>query len=548
MAETLHTPARMATGIAQLDHLLGGGLRAGQSAMIKGPPGSGKTTFGLQMLVAGATSFDEPGLLLTFEQMPDQLFADASGFGWDLQGLTDQNLLKVLFVEPREVLANPGRHESRLLATIGDWAVETGARRIMIDSISHLRPLYTGEESRALFLNFIVELKQMGLTPIFTSELIESEGAADLDSYLVDAAIILKYKSGGVRQPDRRELQILKTRGYKHVAGWHPYEIGPQGVVVYTHDYPPAEEARAPAESDGGPLSSGVAGVDTIIAGGFTPGSAVLVAGLPGTFKTTLAASFVQASAQAGIGSLWIAFQETPAELERSLAQRGIDLAGPRGDGKLAFLPYTAGLEPVEKIFQDVRARATQTGARCIVIDGMNELTAGLEDEDDRQEAAQWFLRRLRDLGLTALFTQRLSKVTGRNPLSEITGADLADTIVYLGLVEIESRLEKVISVLKHRGGPAAEDLRSVTCTPRGLQVSDRFVGLSGILAGAPQGQRKAQIENIFQPLYYIRDFLTLAGDPSLDAERRTEMMNDLSAQTEKLIDQLSEHFDRPTS
>jgi hypothetical protein len=125
---------------------------------------------------------------------------------------------------------------------------------------------------------------------------------------------------------------------------------------------------------------------------------------------------------------------------------------------------------------------------------------------------------------------------------------DLADTIVYLGLAEIESRLEKVIAVLKHRGGRAEGDLRSISCSAAGLEVSERFVGLSGVLAGAPQGKRKAQIETIFQPLYFVRDFLTLAAKPSIDPAKREQMLKNLSLETDKLIERLGAYFDEPVA
>ena len=156
------------------------------------------------------------------------------------------------------------------------------------------------------------------------------------------------------------------------------------------------------------------------------------------------------------------------------------------------------------------------------------------------------FCSGLRALGVTTLMTQRLSRVTGRNPLSEIAWAELADTIIYLGLVEIESRLEKVVSVLKHRGGPTEGDLRSIRYTAAGLSVSERFVGLSGVLAGTALGRPKARIEEIFQPLYFIRDFLAMARYPTIQDDKRSAILENLSAETARLIQLLSRYFDQP--
>lgn len=538
----------MATGISGLDELLDGGLLRGRSTLIKGPPGSGKTTFGLQMLVSGAVDYDEPGIILTFELMPAQLVADGAALGWDLNSIAKDGKLKAFFVKTSDILEEPGRQEHELLAKISDWAKLTNAKRLLIDSISHIRPLYTGDDSRAIFMDFIIKLKDLGLTPIMTAERGAGDGRTETDTYLTDNVILVDYHNAGVGQPDRREVEIVKTRGHGHIAGAHPFEMGRGGIIVYPHSYPVAAESTAAtkAESSPEPLPTGIAKLDDLLSGGYTAGSSILVAGLSGTYKTTLAAHFLAAACSTEKPGIWLTFQESATDLQDTFASRGVDLKKAQEEGSIHVLECTPGRETIEKTLSTTEALIESTGARCVVIDSMNELLSAHSGEEERREAVLWILRRLRAKGQTVLFTQALAKVTGRNPLSEIDWADLADTIVYLGLVEIESRLEKVISVLKHRGGTTSGDLRSISAGPEGLQVSERFVGLSGVLGGSAEGQRKTQIETIFQPLYFMRDFLTLAKDPSLAPEKREGVLNNLSSQTQKLIEVLSEYFDQP--
>jgi circadian clock protein KaiC len=543
LADSPAPPPRLATGVPGLDDLLGGGLLPGRSTLIKGPPGSGKTTLGLQMLVAGAADHGEPGVLLTFELEPGQLVADGRSVGWDLNDLAVRKLLKVFFVNSREMLEKPGRQENRILMMIKDWVQETKARRVLIDSLSHLPALYTGEEARASFMNFMLQLKEIGLTPIMTAELLQGRGHTDVDAYLADNVILVDYHKGGLGKPDRRELEILKTRGHAHIPGAHPVEIGQGGLRVFPHRYP-TDEASIPE----GTLSTGVQGMDEMLGGGYARGSSVLLAGLSGTFKTTLAAHLALEAAKAGEPVLWVALQQGAGELESALSGVGLDLAGARKQGSVRVLEFTPGRDPVEKVLHDVETALDPKAPGLVVIDSMTDLISGIEGEGERREAAQFTLRRLRARGATVVYTEALARVTGRNPLSEISGADLADTLVFLGLVEIESRLEKVVSVLKHRGGAVTGDLRSISCGPSGLSVSDRFVGLSGVLGGSASGQRKAQIETIFQPLYFLRDFLVMAKDPGMSAEKRDHLLNNLSAQTEKLIGVLGAYFDEPVA
>lgn len=541
MADTHENSARLSTGVPGLDELLDGGLLPRRTLLIKGPPGSAKTTLGLQMLVSAAREGGEAGMFLTFEQLPEQIIADTDAFGWELGRLAHEKKIELLFVTPEEVLQNPGRHEHRLLLRIQDWVEQTGATRILIDSISNMRALYTGDEARATFLNFMIQLKELGLTPILTAEKRTGGESSDIDIYLADSVMYLDYAVGGLGRPDRRTIEILKTRGHEHVSGAHPVEIGPSGLVIYPHTYPKAVSGETRA---GAILPTGVRGLDRLLGGGYLPGSSILVAGLSGTFKTTLAAQFATAGESAR--GLWLGFQESSAQLSRSLGAHGLNLGGAIESGNLSFLELTPGRSSIEKIVIEAERLIAERGIDRVVIDSGDELTVALETPEERREAILWATRRLKALGAAVLVTQRLARVSGGNPLSDIGMTDLADTIVYLGLVEIESRLEKVISVLKHRGGSAEGDLRAITCTPAGLEVSERFVGLSGLLGGSAQGKRKTQIETIFQPLYFLRDFLTVAGKPDLDAERRAQILKNLGGETEKLIERLSKYFDEP--
>lgn len=534
LVELPHTADRVRTGVPGLDEILGGGLLRHRVALLKGGPGTGKTTLALQTLVAGATRFDEPGILLTFEQVPSQLFADAAALGWDLKALHDDYRVRVMFISPDEVLDNPGRQANRLLVNVAELTEEHGTRRIVIDSLSHLGSILARDEARAGFIKFMLELKAMGLTPIGTAEYLPEVGLAGIDAYLVDTLIVLERQA----ERDRRTLQVVKSRGHGHIAGQHPFEIGAGGLVIYPNRELAAGEAAAPA-APAQTISSGVAGLDEMLGGGYVPGSTILVAGLSGTFKSVLGAHFLTAGEPAT--GLWISFQESAADLARDFAGHGLAFA----DSQIEVLEALPGREPVEKILACADEIITGRGIRRVVIDSLGDLAAGLAGEE-RAEAVRWLLRRLRARGVTVLMTQRLARVTGRNPLSEIDHAGLADTIVYLGLVEIESRLEKVISVLKHRGGPVGGDLRSVQATASGLVVSERFVGVSGVLGGVALGHRKAQIEEIFQPLYFVRDFLKLAGDPGLAPDQRQRMLRDMGGETERVIGLLGRYFDQP--
>lgn len=84
-------------GIASLDRLLQGGLPEGNSVLLQGAPGTGKTILGMQYLYAGITQFDLPGFLVTFEEHPRRLYRDARALGWDFEALERDRRLLILF-------------------------------------------------------------------------------------------------------------------------------------------------------------------------------------------------------------------------------------------------------------------------------------------------------------------------------------------------------------------------------------------------------------------------------------------------------------------
>src|SRR5438132_13454766 len=125
--------ARQKTGIVELDAMLHGGFLDRDAVMVAGSAGTGKTTLALQHLVIGITKFGEPGIYLTFEQLPDQIYRDAQNFGWDLKKLEEQDKFSLVCTRP-DLLLEPDGAGQLLHSTIQ----EIQPRRLALDSLNHL--------------------------------------------------------------------------------------------------------------------------------------------------------------------------------------------------------------------------------------------------------------------------------------------------------------------------------------------------------------------------------------------------------------------------
>ena len=101
---------RVEVGIPGFDEIVHGGLPVGRSTLIAGATGTGKTVFGLQFLWGGA-QLGEPGVLVTFAELPEDLIANVESFGWDLGGLVREGRVAIVDATPDAELLVSGRFD-----------------------------------------------------------------------------------------------------------------------------------------------------------------------------------------------------------------------------------------------------------------------------------------------------------------------------------------------------------------------------------------------------------------------------------------------------
>lgn len=140
--KTLKQP--ISTGIPGLDDILCGGIPPGGVVILEGEPGTGKTTIGMQFLVEGAIKHNEPGIYITFEELPEQIYDDMERFGWNLKDLERRNLLRVICIEP-EILLEQMLEPNGLFEYM---IKEIGCKRVVMDSISLFRLMSSEQEAR----------------------------------------------------------------------------------------------------------------------------------------------------------------------------------------------------------------------------------------------------------------------------------------------------------------------------------------------------------------------------------------------------------------
>ena len=240
---------RVKTGIYGLDDLLEGGFPAKRNILISGSCGTGKSIFAMQYIFRGAAEYGEPGVFVTFDEMPEKIRQDMLRFGWDLKTLEAQE--KLVLIDATSARAGmpsdeehsilPGQIDvDKVLVELLTAARAIKAKRIAIDSIPAMSfQLEKESEIRRTILKLSYVLSRSNYTALMTTEIPEqSVGSGqnmtfskyEAEEYIADGVILLNFL--GIGASATRTLYVRKMRGTKHSLEIHPMEISDRGIVV----------------------------------------------------------------------------------------------------------------------------------------------------------------------------------------------------------------------------------------------------------------------------------------------------------------------------
>ncbi len=240
---------RLKTGISGFDDLIEGGLIKNQTYIVCGPPGSGRTTFGIQFLVEGAKQ-NENGLYVAFTETPANIIKFMSRFNFDLVNLVKGK--KIYFMNgTQELFEEFGKRVHTEEAEIFDLSAEqtspksffekiepiikkTPIERLVIDSTTALSFLGKSRENDTKQLaRYINLLKQMDVTVVLLSEIIEHD-SYNLEHYLSQGIIFLHHFPEDDEADMARAIQVIKMRGTKHPSNMFPISFTNNGLTIET--------------------------------------------------------------------------------------------------------------------------------------------------------------------------------------------------------------------------------------------------------------------------------------------------------------------------
>jgi len=306
-----------------------------------------------------------------------------------------------------------------------------------------------------------------------------------LEEYVSDCVILLDHRTR--EQISTRRLQIIKYRGSTHGTNEYPFLIDEHGISVL-----PITSIALEHQASSERISSGIKRLDSMLGGkGYYRGTSVLVSGMAGTGKSSLAAHFIDAACRRGEHCAYFATEESPDLIVRNMRSIGIDLALWIKKGLLHFDATRPTFHGLEMHLLRMHKLVRETNARVVVVDPITSYIS-LGDTLEVKSMLSRLIDFFKAHQITAFFT---SLTEGGSALeqSEVGISSLMDTWILLRHIESNGERNRGIWVLKSRGMPHSNQIREFVFTEHGIELVDVYLGAEGVLTGTARAAQEAK-------------------------------------------------------
>jgi circadian clock protein KaiC len=276
----------------------------------------------------------------------------------------------------------------------------------------------------------------------------------------------LARKKHGTR--DERYLRVLKLRGSNYQEGLHAFRITGDGLDVFPRLTSPVTPMSYTADDDR--LSTGVLGLDKLLAGGLWAGGATLLEGPTGAGKTTLALQFILEGVKLGEPGLYVNFQENPTQLARSVQGLGITMTQAQQRG-LHYL-YASPVElQIDSILIELFRTIQDKNIKRVVIDSVGDLVGAASDLTRLYSYLYALMQHFVARRVACVLTQTTTATA--NPMEGQICA-MSDAILRLNLEWEGNRARRTLKIVKARGSNHDLDVQDFHITAKGIAIGPR--------------------------------------------------------------------------
>jgi circadian clock protein KaiC len=471
--------ARVGTGIAGLDDVLGGGFPEGRLYLAQGHPGSGKTTLAIGFLLEGVGR-GERTLYVTLSETTDELTSAAASHGWDISGVSMHDFTAmsemVLPENEQSVFPRADVELGEVVTSIIEAVRAASPTRVVIDSLSELW-LLAGESYR--FRQQILALKQFFAKQRCTVLLLDDLTHGESDAHLQSVAhgVVELVQLSPEYGVERRRLRIVKLRGAPFRGGYHDYVIRTGGIVVFPRLVAMEHRHETPLDI----MPSGVTALDALLGGGLYRGTSTVLLGPAGVGKSTLALQYARYAAKAGKKSAIFLFDEGVKTIMLNVA--GKELKGHIEDELINLRQIDpAEISPGE--FAGMVRDAAESGVELIVIDGLTGYLNAMPGDKYLMLQIHELTAYLAEMGVSIFLLVNQHGMVG--PSSTVDVSFLGDTVILFRYFELEGEIKRALSVTKRRGGKHERTIRELGVSDDGVTLGEPLRQFRGLLTGVP--------------------------------------------------------------
>ena len=525
------------TGIAGFDEITEGGLPSHRPSLICGDAGAGKTLFSIEFIVRGALQFNEPGVIIAFEEKAEDLEMNVASLGFNLKKLQKDGLLWIDHVHiDRSEIEETGLYDLDGLFIRLNHAIDSiGAKRVMLDTIENLFGSFENEGIlRAELRRLFSWLKNKGVTAIITAE--KGKGMLTrhgLEEYVSDCVILLDHRV--TNQISTRLLRVIKYRGSLHGTNEYPFLIDQEGISVL-----PVTSLLLEREVTSERISCGIKTLDAMLGGkGFFKGSSILVSGTAGTGKTSIAAYFAEASCNRRDRCLYFAFEESPQQIIRNMKSINIDLKKHIDAGLLQIHAARPTLYGLESHLVAIHKMVKKFKPGTVILDPITNLVT-VASLSEVKSMLMRLLDFLQNENITVLFTALVYDKDNSVQTDEGISS-IVDAWVQVQDLENNGERNRGIYIMKSRGMSHSNQVREFVITNNGLELVDVYLGPEGILVGSARQAQELQEATGAE----MRTYAATRKDRELDRKKTVleAKIASLKEEFESMRDELNKTF-----
>ena len=457
------------TGIKGFDEITEGGLPQNATTLVSGNAGSGKTLFGVDFLIKGATDYKEPGILMSFEETEQELFKNVYSLNMDLEGLVSQKkIVLVHVILDRKEIQETDFNLEGLFVRLEEAIDSIGAKRVVLDSLESIFAGITDMGILRLEIKRLFRwLKTKQVTAIVTGEQ-GKEGSFTrhgLEEYISDCIILLDNR---VRDEiATRRVRVIKYRGSSHGTSEYPFVISNEGLSVI-----PITSAGLEQPGTHKKVSTGIPSLDKLFVSskGYTRGSTILASGTAGSGKTSFAGAFALESCKRGEPCLYFSYEESSGQLIQNMSSIGIDFAPWIEKGLLKIVSLRPSFLGLELHLLNVYKLVDSFNPKAVVVDPLTSLVG----EGEQREVSSMITRMIdlfKSKSITTFFTSLVSATFQSNTSGEIGVSSLIDTWIVVRMVEDNEGKKRTreVFIVKSRGSNHSTDVHKFILSDGGI-------------------------------------------------------------------------------